>query len=123
MNKPVRVIMLGEADLAFKRLNQIVGEQKLGGKENSGEMRLLKSIHQKIGFIKANPFYGDAYKKNLIPMEYKKNYNATNLFRVELSNFWRMLYFLKGDQIEIVCFVLNISNHSDYDKLLGYKKR
>jgi hypothetical protein len=42
---------------------------------------------------------------------------------VELANRWRMLYTLKNDgQVEIIAFVLDIQNHRDYDKLMGYKK-
>jgi len=117
MNKPVRVVIIGEADLEYKKLNEKVGEQIQQGKESTQEMQLLKSIKQKIEFIKANPFYGDNIAKKLIP----KGYNVTNLWRVELTNFWRMLYTIKGDQIEIVCFVLDIMDHPKYDKKFGYK--
>ena len=44
-----------------------------------------------------------------------------NLYRVELSNFWRMLYTIEGTQVEILVFVLNIMNHKEYNKLFGYK--
>src|SRR3989338_4737365 len=123
MNKPVRVVLLGEADEAYKRLNSLVGKQIEVSKENTDEMQLLRSIRQKIDFIKANPFYGEPVVKKLIPEEYKKIYGAINLFRVELSGFWRMLYTLKGDQIEVVAFVLDIIDHLTYDKKFGYRKR
>lgn len=123
MNKSVRVVLLGEADRAFKKLNEIVGKQINEEKENTNEMQLLKSIRQKIDFIKANPFYGDSIAKKLIPQEYKEIYGAINLFRVELSGFWRMLYTLKGDQIEIVAFILDIIEHPAYDKKFGYRKK
>lgn len=38
MNKPVRVILLGEADDEYKRLNEIVGHQMQEEKENTEEM-------------------------------------------------------------------------------------
>ena len=69
--------------------------------------------------IKANPFYGDNIKKRFIPSAY----NVQNLWRVELMGYWRMLYTIKGDQIEIICFILDILNHKDYDQRFGYKKR
>lgn len=78
----------------------------------------MKSIRTKIEFIRANPFYGDSISKKLIP----KEYNAKNLWRVELTNFWRMLYTIKGDQIEIVCFILDIMDHQKYNKKFGYEK-
>lgn len=123
MKKPVRVILLGDADKAFKKLNEIVGKQIESGKENSTEMQLIKSIKQKIAFIKDNPFYGDPVAKNLIPQEYKALYQTTNLFRAELSQFWRMLYTLKGDEIEIITFVLDIIDHPTYDNKFGYRGR
>ena len=41
----------------------------------------------------------------------------------ELTGYWRMLYTIKGDQIEIICFVLDILDHKSYDKIFGYRKR
>ncbi len=119
MNRPIRVVFIDGADLEYKRLNEIVGKQAREGRENTQEMQLLKSINQKKDFIKANPFYGDNIPKKLIPKEYK----AQNLWRVELVNFWRMLYTIKGDQIEIICFVLDILDHDRYNKKFGYRKR
>ena len=123
MNKPVRVILLDEADSEFKKLNGLVGQQLSAGKENSEEMQLLRSIKQKIDFVKANPFYGDSIPKALIPEEYIVKYKAQNLWRVELTNYWRMLYIIQGDQVEVICFVLDILDHKEYDKKFGYKKR
>lgn len=122
MNKPVRVILLDEADSEYKKLNELVGQQIKSGKENTEEMQLLKSIHQKKEFIKYNPFYGDNISKNIIPKAYVIKYDTKNLWRVELTNYWRMLYTIKGDQIEIICFILDIIDHKRYDKKFGYKK-
>jgi len=123
MNKQVRVILLDEADSGYKQLNKLVGQQIKEDKDNTEEMRLLRSINQKIDFVKANPFYGNNIPKALIPKEYILRYNAKNLWRVELTNFWRMLYTIKGDQVEIICFVLDIIDHNDYSKKFGYKKK
>ena len=123
MNKPTRVILLDQAESEYKRLNEIVGEQLKEGKDSTTEIQLLRSINQKKKFLKANPFYGDNIPKNLIPKEHIQKYNAKNLWRVELVNFWRMLYTIKGDQIEVICFILDIINHKEYDKMFGYKKK
>ena len=119
MNKPVRVILLDEADSEYKRLNGVVGQQLKEGKENTEEMQLLRSIKQKSDLIKANPFYGNSIKKEMIP----KSYNVQNLWRVELTGYWRMLYTIKGDQVEVICFILDIIDHKKYDKKFGYKKK
>ena len=123
MNKPVKLILLDEADSEYKRLNELVGQQLKESKENTQEIQLLRSIKQKVEFIKANPFYGDNIPKALIPKEYIIKYNAKNLWRVELTNYWRMLYTIKGDQVEVICFILDIIDHKNYDKKFGYRKK
>lgn len=117
MNKSVRVILKDDAKKSFKKLNELAGKQN--DKKNSFERQLINSIKLKSELIKQNPFYGDNIRKNLIPKKYKNR--VKNLFRVELNNFWRMLYTIRGDEIEIVCFVLEICDHKKYNKLFGYK--
>lgn len=119
MKRAVKVILIDEAEIEYQKLNEIVGRQIKEGKENTGEMQLLRSIKQKRDLLKANPFYGDNIEKKKIP----KKFNVQNLWRVELTGHWRMLYTIRGDQIEIVCFILDILNHKKYDKLFGYKKK
>ena len=119
MNKPVRVILLDEAEAEYKKLNEVVGQQIKEDKQNTEEMQLLRSIKQKRDLIKANPFYGNNIPKKQIP----KSYNAQNLWRVELVGYWRMLYTIKGDQVEIICFVLDILDHRRYNKVFGYRKK
>lgn len=86
------------------------------------ERALLRAIDRKIEIIKDNHRYGNPIAKILIPKEYEQKYEANNLFRVELPNFWRMLYTVKNNEIEIIAFILDIVNHKDYNKKFGYKK-
>lgn len=92
MNKKVRVIFLDNADIEYKKLNELIGKQQKEGKENTFEMQLLRSIKQKIDLIKLNPFYGDNIEKRKLQ---KTHYDVQNLWRVELSGYWRMLYTIK----------------------------
>ena len=87
-NRPVRVILKGQAKASFEKLNCIVGEQKANGLTNSEEMQILKSIKQKSELLKINPTYGDSIPKKLIP----KNLNVSNLFRISLTGYWRMIF-------------------------------
>lgn len=114
--KQVRVILSPEAEEAYKKLNQLSAESKI-------ERSILNSIEKKKDLIKANPHYGEPISKDKIPEEYKRKYGVTNLFWVELSNFWRMIYTLTNDdtRIEIIAFVLDIMDHKNYDKKFGYK--
>ena len=114
--KLVKIILSPEAEEAYKQLNGLAANSKL-------ERSILNAIKKKVELIKMNPHYGNPMAKKLIPREYVLKYGVTNLFRVELSGFWRMLYTLTNDETEvvIVAFVLDIIDHKEYDRKFGYK--
>ena len=118
-SQPVKIILKGQAKDEFEALNRLAGNQQAQGITNSEEMQLVRSIRQKADLIKENPMYGDNIPKKQIP----KSLEVSNLFRVELTGRWRMLYTLEGNKIEIVAFVLYVLNHPAYDRLFGYKRR
>lgn len=86
---------------------------------NSEEMQILKSIKQKSELLKINPTYGDSIPKKLIP----KDLNVSNLFRISLTGYWRMIYSLEGNRIEVIAFILSIVDHQTYDEMFGYRKK
>ena len=114
--KIVRVVLSEDAREVYTYLNSRASDSKI-------ERSILKSVKIKLDLIKANTHYGDPIPKELIPNEYKVKYGITNLFHVELSNFWRMLYTLTNDEkeVEIIAFVLDITDHETYNKKFGYK--
>jgi hypothetical protein len=114
--KNVRIVLSTEAREVFEYLNREANTSKI-------ERSILNAVKQKSDLIKTNPHFGDPIKKSLIPKEYINKYGVTNLFRVELPNFWRMLYTLtKGETIiEIIAFVLDLIDHKEYNKKFGYK--
>ncbi len=116
--KQIRIKFSPEAEEVYKHLNKEAADSKL-------ERMILNAINQKVDLIKQNPHYGDGISKKLMPKEYIIKYGITNLFRVELPNFWRMLYTLTNDeqQIEIIAFILDIIDHDTYNKKFGYKKK
>ena len=117
--KSVKVSFIDESAEEWERLNKLVAEEKSKGIENSENQQLLKSIKQKIELIKIKPQYGASVPKRLMP----KKFPVDNLWVVDLTGYWRMIYTLKGSQIEILCFILEIFDHKKYDKLFGYKKK
>ena len=123
INKKVSIKLVGDAKEAYEKLNKIVGEQKSKGKINSEELILWNGIQRVFDLIQFNPFYGDNAKKEQIPKYYTLKYGAKNLFIADLPLFWRMIYTLESDKIEIIAFVLDIYNHNDYNKRFGFKKK
>jgi len=116
--KKVRVILSPEAEKVYKHLNEEAPKSKT-------DQTILKAINKKVELIKANPHYGNPIAKKLIPQEYKDKYSVSNLFRIELPNFWRMLYTLTDGEtnIEIIAFVLDVIDHPTYDKKFAYKSK
>ena len=114
--KSIRVIFSPEAEKVYKYLNAKAPYSKT-------ERMILNALNKKIELIKINMHFGDPIAKNLIPKDYKERYGITNLFRVELPQFWRMLYSLIDGEskIEIIAFILDIIDHKDYNKKFGYK--
>lgn len=123
IDKNISIELRGDAEEAYKQLNKIVGQQKTEGKENSDKIKLWNGIQRAFDLIQENPFYGEHAKKRLIPKYYYNKYDVKNIFIVDLPFFWRMIYTLESDKIEIVAFILDIFTHKDYDKKFGFEKR
>lgn len=118
MTKKVRVVLSPEAEEVYKYLNAEAPNSK---KERS----ILNAINSKVELIRINPHYGEPISKKFIPQQYREKYGITNLFRVELPDFWRMLYTLTNgeSEVEIIAFVLDFVDHRTYDKKFGYEHR
>ena len=123
IKKKITIKLIGDAEKAFKDLNKLVSEQRNSGITSSKDITLLNAINRIFGVIANNPFYGENAKKDLIPKEYRQKYDADNLFIIDLPDYWRMIYTLESDEIEIIAFVLDIIDHDGYNKKFGFRKR
>lgn len=112
LGKQVRVQIQGQAKEVYLELQQCKDKES---------QTIFRSIARVIELLKQNPQFGDPIRKQLIPGKFAEM-GIKNLYRTELSNYWRMLYTLGGTQSEIFCFVVSITDHKEYDKLFGYKK-
>jgi hypothetical protein len=121
--KIIKVVITGKAKDAFNKLNKVVGNEIIKGITTSDDQTLLNSIKQKIELLKLNPEYGVHIPKDRIPKEYIKDYDVNNLWKVNLSSAWRMIYTIKGNAVEIIFLILDVMNHKDYNKKFGYKRK
>jgi hypothetical protein len=108
--KEIKVIFSDKAFEVYSKLSVAKTKQ---------DRMLLKSVDKKIKQLKHNSHLGNPINKNLIPLEY----NANNLFRVELPCFWRLIYTLERDKCIIIAFVLDVVDHKEYNKIFGYKNK
>jgi Txe/YoeB family toxin of Txe-Axe toxin-antitoxin module len=123
ISKIVRVIFSEEAEQDYQRLVVLVKQEHETGIINSENQKLLKSIDEKVDRLKYAPDSGIQIAKKLFPMEYQTKYGINNLWKMNLFNYWRLIYTLQGDRLEVLCIVLDLIDHPTYDKKFGYRHR
>lgn len=119
--KDIKVVLSEEATEEYNELNRIVGDELQRGVTSSVHQSIFRSVERVKGWLKENPFAGEQVQKSLIPDYYLKTYDVTNLWRIDLSDYWRLIYTIQSNEVEIIDFVLNIVDHKKYDKIFGYK--
>jgi len=114
-----KVLLKGQALEEYNKLKDNIEDEKLKGITSSENQSLFNSIKTKTDWLKDNPLAGEVIKKSDIP----KNLDVDNLFKLRLSGFWRMLYTIRRESIEIFCFILVIESHPDYNKRFRKRKK
>jgi len=115
------VKVIGAAESSLERLEEWIHAIEAQGKTPpKADTQLLKSIHHALDLLRTNPFAGQPVQKHLIP---KDLLHLPNLFRMELTNFWRLLYYVTGDEVKIISVIFEICDHPHYDKIFGYRKK
>lgn len=90
-------------------------------KQGDGEsIKLVKMIENGIEKLKYSYKYGEHISKQKIPKKYKEQ-GAENLWKLNLSSFWRLIYTVRGTEIEVMSIVLEVLDHKEYDRKFGYK--
>ncbi|MFH0906370.1 MAG: hypothetical protein V1824_03455 [archaeon] len=121
-NKEIKVIFESEGKEDYLNLNKVVSDEISRGIKSSFNITILRSIEQKVELLKLNPEVGRCVKKNLIPKDYIDK-GITNLWILNLSNYWRLLYTIKTNEIYIICVLLEFGDHNKYNQIFGFKKK
>src|SRR3989338_1272499 len=112
-----RVIGTGEFDKEFQELKRRANQ---GDNES---IQLVKFIEKGIEKLKYNYKYGDHISRNKIPKEYIEKYGVENLWKLNLSSFWRLIYTVRGTEIEVISVLLEVLDHKKYDRKFGYRTK
>lgn len=97
--------------------------QKIKEKAKKGEsdkIKLQKQIEEGIEKLKYSYKYGKHIPKKQIPKNYKQKYGVENLWKLNISSFFRMIYTVRGSDIEVISIILEVIDHKEYDKKFGY---
>jgi len=84
------------------------------------DRRLYNAITRVLDSLRINPAFGVSIAKNLIPAYYIRRYGVSNLHKCNLPGGWRLLYFVKGTQAEVISIVLEWLPHKKYERRFGY---
>ena len=105
-------------DEQLKDLRNIIKE-----KDNKFHRQLFTAIEREKDNLFINPHRGIQIPKRLIPKEYVLRYGLTNLWKINLPDYWRMVYTITGNELEIISILLDFMDHKRYNKIFGYEKR
>lgn len=92
------------------------------GKGKYEEQQLAVFLNRAIEDLKQNYLCGIRVPSNLWPKEYVKKYGINNLRKYDLPNGWRLLYTIRGNEIEIISVILEWIVHKEYDRKFKYKR-
>lgn len=114
--KQIRVKYSPVFEEQLKNLRNVIKE-----KDSKFHRQLLTAIEREKDNLLVNPHKGIQIQKKQIPKEYITEYGVTNLWKINLPDYWRMVYTITGNELEIISILLEFMDHKKYDKIFGYK--
>ena len=84
------------------------------------EKKLASFIQNAIDELKEDPFVGVAIPQKLWPFEYVRRFAITNLRKCNLPRGWRLVYTIRGNEIEIISVILEWFPHKQYERRFKY---
>ena len=84
------------------------------------EKELASQIRKAMDALKEDPFAGVAIRRRLWPRAYVMRFAITNLRKYDLPNGWRVVYTLRGNEIEIISVILEWFPHKQYERRFKY---
>ena len=105
---------VGFADEAVREAYDKLAEGRAEEKE------IHKQIDEAIDDLKENPQIGIRVPKSVWPKIYIQKYGITNLRKINLRSGWRLLYTIRGNEIEIMSVLLEWMTHKEYERRFKY---
>lgn len=82
---------------------------------------IKKALVKSIRLLQNDVFAGIQIPKRLIPVDYVKQYGVNNLWKLNLSSGWRLLYTITpDDEVEIIVAILDWFDHKKYERKMKY---
>src|SRR3989338_8155718 len=113
-NQPERIKKYAFADVSLKK----AFEDLQKGKHE--EQQLAKYLQRAILDLLENPLCGIRVPSRLWPKEYIQKYGIDNLRKYDLPDGWRLMYTIRGNEIEIISVLIEWFDHKNYERKFRY---
>ena len=88
---------------------------------SSEDRELFKIIERTIKEkLISNPARGRVIRKELIPKTYLTKYGNKSFFIWNLTDSWRLIYFLAREEDKQLIIIVDWLSHSDYEKMFKF---
>jgi Txe/YoeB family toxin of Txe-Axe toxin-antitoxin module len=114
VNKPDRIRKVAFADESIKKAFEDLQKGKFE------EQQLAGFLNRAMDDLLENPFCGIRVPSKLWPKEYIQKYCIDNLRKYDLPNGWRLLYTIRGNEVEIISVLIEWLSHKKYERLFKY---
>lgn len=82
---------------------------------------ILKSFEKTLFALEEDPFKGDLIPRKNFSEKVNYFYGTDKLFRIPLTNHWRLIYTVIGNKKGVIVLILELFNHKSYNRRFGYK--
>lgn len=96
---------------------------KLKSKAEKGSSEakyLLELIRKANSKLSLNKEAGKKIPRKLWPKEYIRKHDVKNLWKFNLDSYWRLLYTITGNEIDLFLIYLEYLNHKEYNRKFKY---
>ena len=111
----LRVKGVLEFDLQYRELKESAEEG------NGASQILLKKLDKAIEKLKYNFKAGEHISKDKIPKFYVIHYGVENLWKLNIDQNYRLIYTIRGTEVEVMSVLLEYFDHKEYEKRFKYK--
>ncbi|MFH1750824.1 MAG: type II toxin-antitoxin system RelE/ParE family toxin [Candidatus Micrarchaeota archaeon] len=88
---------------------------------NGASQILLKKLDKAIAKLKYNFRSGEHIPRDQIPDYYTARFGVENLWKINIDPDYRLIYTIRGTEIEVMSVLLEFFDHKDYNKRFKYK--
>ncbi|MBN2067597.1 MAG: hypothetical protein JW744_03970 [Candidatus Diapherotrites archaeon] len=86
------------------------------------DQQLASFLNRAMEDLMQDPLCGIRIPTDLWPKGYIQKYHINNLRKYDLPNGWRLLYTVRGNEVEIISILIEWISHKDYERKFGYKR-